>query len=60
MQLRCLEGTLHEDESARGASEMDDVDNFVDRGSGCIGRVNEREDFRVELFALDVAADSDE
>ena len=39
---------------------MDDVDQFVDRGSGCIGRMNEAEDFSVELFAVDVAADSDE
>ena len=39
---------------------MDDGDKFVDRGSGCIGRVNEAEDFSVELFAVDVAADSDE
>ena len=39
---------------------MDDVDKFVDRGSGCIGRVNQREDFIVELFGLEVAADSDE
>ena len=39
---------------------MRDVDKFVDRGSGCIGRVNEAEDFSIELFAVDVAADSDE
>ena len=39
---------------------MDDGDKFVDRGSWCIGRVNEAEDFSVELFAVDVAADSDE
>ena len=39
---------------------MDDVDKFVDRGSGCIRRVNEAEDFSVELFPVDVAADSDE
>ena len=39
---------------------MDDVDKIVYRGSGCIGRVNETEDFSVELFAVDVAADSDE
>ena len=39
---------------------MDDVDKFVDRGSGGIRRVNETEDFSVELFAVDVAADSDE
>ena len=39
---------------------MDDVDNFVDRGSGCIGRVNEAEGFGVELLPIDVAADRDE
>ena len=39
---------------------MDDVDKFVDRGSGCIGRMNETEDFSVELFAVDVAADRNE
>ena len=39
---------------------MDDVDKFVDRGSGCIGRMNETEDFSIELFAVDVAADSNE
>ena len=39
---------------------MDDVDKFVDRGSGCICGVNEAEDFSVELFAVDVAADSNE
>ena len=39
---------------------MDDVNKFVDRGSGCIVRVNETEDFSVELFAVDVAADSNE
>ena len=39
---------------------MDDVDKFVDSGSRCIGRVNEAEDFSVELFAVDVAADSDD
>ena len=39
---------------------MDDVDKFLDRGSGCIGPMNEKEDFSIELFAVDVAADSDE
>ena len=39
---------------------MKDVDKFVDRGSGCIGRMNEPEDYSVELFAVDDAADSDE
>ena len=39
---------------------MHDVDKFVDRGSGCIGRVNETEGFGVELFAIDIAADRDE
>ena len=39
---------------------MRDADKIVYGGSGCIGRVNEAEDFSVELFAVDVAADSDE
>ena len=39
---------------------MDDVDKFINRGSGCIVRVNETEDFSVELSAVDVAADSNE
>ena len=57
MRWRRYEGALHEDESATGASEKDDVNRFVDRGSGCIGRVNETEDFSIELFAVDVAAE---
>ena len=39
---------------------MRDVDKFVNRESGCTGRMNETEDFSVELFAVDVATDSDE
>ena len=38
---------------------MDDVDKFVDRGRGCIGRMNETKGFSIELFAEDVAADRD-
>ena len=32
---------------------MDDLDQFVDRGSGCIGRVNETKGFSIELFAVE-------
>ena len=36
---RFKEGALHEHEAARGAYAMNDVDNFVDGGRGCIGFV---------------------
>ena len=39
---------------------MGDVDKFINIGSGCIGGMNETEDFSVELFAVNVAADSDQ
>ena len=39
---------------------MNDVDRFVDRGRGGIGFVLETQGFSVELFAVDVATDSDE
>ena len=38
---RCYEVTLYVDEAACGAGELEDGDMFVDRGSGCLGRVNE-------------------
>ena len=38
---------------------MRDADKIVYRESGFIGRMNETEDFSVELFAVDVATDSD-
>ena len=47
-------------ESTRGASEIRDADKIVYRESGCIGRMDETEDFSVELFAVDVGADRDE
>ena len=40
--------------------EMDDVDKFVDRGSGCIAPVNYTHGLGVDLFALDVAEDHEE
>ena len=56
-RCRCYEVAFHEDGAAGGASEMDDVDRFIDRGSGCIARMNETEGFSVELLAKDVGAD---
>ena len=38
---------------------MDDLDKLLDRGIGCIGRMNETKGFSIELFAEDVAADRD-
>ena len=36
---------------------MDDADNIVDRGGGCIVRMNEAEGFGVEMLARDVPVD---
>ena len=60
MRWRLSEGALHEDEAALAGNEIYDVDMFVDRGSGCIGRMNALEDFTVELFPVEIAADCDE
>ena len=35
-RCRCYEVAFHEDGAAGGASEMDDVDRFIDRGSGSL------------------------
>ena len=40
-----------------GASELDDLEKFVDRGGGSLSRMNEVHGFGIELVAIDVAAD---
>ena len=58
--MQLLRGDLDEYDAASCACEIHDLSVIVNRGSGRIASVKERETFGIELLTVDAAVNSNE